>query len=128
MPNFYKTIKKQLNLKYDDRNRIKKEKKMSRISYRVSEETKRNIEKLAKEANVTQTDAIEMLINHGVVYEMPAEGKKLSIEVSNLNQRLNEAIELFHNGYNAGAIKKINQIGRDFTEVKRASLTALIGR
>ena len=128
MSNFYKTIKKQLNCKYDDRNRIKKEKKMSRISYRVSEETKRNIEKLAKEANVTQTDAIEMLINHGVVYEMPAEGKKLSVEVSNLNQRLNEAIELFHNGYNAGAIKKINQIGRDFTEVKRASLTALIGR
>ena len=128
MSSFYKTSKKQLNLKYDDRNRIKKEKKMSRISYRVSEETKRNIEKLAKEANVTQTDAIEMLINHGVVYEMPAEGKKLSIEVSNLNQRLNEAIELFHNGYNASAIKKINQIGRDFTEVKRASLTALIGR
>ena len=128
MENYYKTIKKQMNCKYDNRKRIEKEKKVSRISYRVSEETKRKIERLAEAANVTQTDAIEMLINHGVVYEMPPDGKKISDEVSSLNQRLNEAIELFHNGYNSGAIKKINQIGRDFTEVKRASLTALIGR
>ena len=128
MEDFFKTVKKQSICKYDNRNRIDEEKKTSRLSIRLKKKSMDKLKKIAQEANITQTDAIEMLINHGKVYQMPPEAKKLSHTINDLNQRLNETIERFGDGYQEESIKRVYEIGREYSEAKKSCLASLIGR
>lgn len=92
MSSYNTTLKKQATNKYDNRNRLKNEKKTSRISLRTNDETKKKFDEMAKRSNITKTQAFEMLVKTGAVLEMPSDPTAISIKINNLNERLN-AIE-----------------------------------
>lgn len=125
------SIDRQLNGKYDNKNRIKKERKTARIDFRVRESVKQNFDKLVTASGLSQSDVFCELLSNGYVNGIVG-GDVIAHNISVTTNKLSRIIDAIQeNNYKdiEPPIKnQLEDVAVEFRELKKTMLKMLEGR
>lgn len=126
-----KSIDRQMNGKYDNKNRIKKERKTARIDFRVSESVKQNFNKLVAASGLSQSDAFCELLSNGHVNGIIG-GDVIAHNISVTTNKLSKIIDCVQeNNYRniePPVKNQLEEVAVEFRELKKTMLKMLEGR
>ena len=120
------TIEKQIHNKYDNKQRKSQEKKIERLCFRVSPETKASFTKLQTETGLPQGTLFESLISNNNL-PIIQNGTLIAKELAVVSQQLNTVNMCIRQGNNGLAIEQLQQANNTFNNIQNLLLQALGG-
>ena len=120
------TIEKQIHNKYDNKQSKSQEKKIERLCFRVSPETKASFTKLQTETGLPQGTLFESLISNNNL-PIIQNGTLIAKELAVVSQQLNTVNMCIRQGNNGLAIEQLQQANNTFNNIQNLLLQALGG-